>query len=119
MLSIYLPALLSFLPWNFNWLSPEQLHTVIGIAVYFTALFAGYQAADTGMRWISPVFWYFFLILGIPLLNHSYKRHGKRFAEYAVQIFIVCGIILGIWAIGTAIKTGWKKNQETKNKSLP
>lgn len=118
-LSIYLPVLLSFLPWNVGWINPEQLHTIIGIAVYFTALFAGYQAADRGMRWISPVFWYVFLVLGIPFLNHAYQRHGKKFTEYAAQVLLVCGIILGIWAAGTAVKAGWKKFGQTKNKSLP
>lgn len=118
-LSIWLLPLLSFLPWKLGRITPEKFHTGIGIFVYFTALFAGYQAVNTRKKWISPVFWYFFLVLGVPFLNRSYQRHGNKFTEYAAQILSICGIILGIWAAGVIIKAGWKKIQQAKNKSLP
>lgn len=45
-LSIYLPSLLREQTAAGGWLNPRRLHTLIGIAIYFTSLFAAYQAAE-------------------------------------------------------------------------
>lgn len=45
-LSIHLPPLFRQLGWFSEGLTPERLHSIIGISVYFTALFFLYQLAD-------------------------------------------------------------------------
>ncbi len=45
-LSIYLPPLFRQMGWFSERLTPERLHSIIGITVYFTALFFLYQLAE-------------------------------------------------------------------------
>lgn len=129
-LAIYVPAFIRAHGWHTGRLTPEQLHTVIGIVVYSTSLFilyhlagyislkiAGMPDADfTGLlcadgpmgklvqTFAAPMFWYFAIVLGIPLLNGACINNGKAFAEYALTMAAVClAVILllclvsGIW----------------------
>lgn len=119
-LAIYIPLFLSGMPIYNGFLTPERLHTLIGTAVYFTALLTVYHPADclslkiaagykTSTTWsensshctaiagkellrkcISPVFWYFFIVLGIPFLNSACKNSCRSFLEYAALITGVC-----------------------------
>lgn len=43
---------------------------------------------------LPPVFWYFFIVLGIPFLNRAYKNGPRSFMEFAVLITSVCFIII-------------------------
>ena len=104
-----------------GWLTPDRLHTVIGIVVYFASLLFIYEtagavlqsagmadhqavesnAADSGKPqkagiWV-PVFWYFFVVLGIPFLNRAYERRPEAFTEYAGMLGIVCPLVLGVY----------------------
>lgn len=60
------------------------------------------KASSVGKPGISvPVFWYFFVVLGIPFLNQAYERNREGFTEYMVLLVIVCPVVLGIrWGIG-------------------
>lgn len=144
-LAIHLP--IYFQKWGIRngVLSPGQLHTSIGVAVYFTALFliyhiAGYASqilADSTRLWfipaiqrrkghpsqvltdpainqestcrqtirkyLPPVFWYFFIALGIPFLNSAYKKNGEQFIEYAILIITICTAILILLCLVTFI----------------
>ena len=92
-------------------LTPERLHTIIGTAVYFASLLLIYRLTDHILskrstdhatdncrlllrKCLPPVFWYFFIVLGIPLLNHAYQKGQTRFIEYLILISIVCGAVL-------------------------
>lgn len=99
-----------------GWLTPDRLHTVIGILVYFVSLLFIYEMAGTvvqrmGMAeqaaerpqnagiWV-PVFWYFFVVLGIPFLNQAYERRPEAFTEYAITVGIVCPGVLAVrWVL--------------------
>lgn len=100
------------------WLTPERLHTIIGAAVYFTALFAICQLGEYASRrcssvsgtsrcwnsrtrsgispmkalggWAVPSFWYFSLVLGIPFLNRAYRNSPGTFTDYALLLTAVC-----------------------------
>lgn len=154
-LSIYLPLYIRK-PGLYNgWLTPERLHTMTGIAVYFTALFILYRMADrvsqkvacisrkcpdalcpaapvsgptplalspaaplpgpkppahplrsTLRQWISPVFWYFAIVLGLPFLNRAYEHNGGKFTEYALLMTAVCVAVLCLFSLGAVI---WKQ----------
>lgn len=126
-------------------LSPGQLHTSIGVVVYFTALFIIYHIAghasqlladstrlwfisaiqrrkghpsqistdpaanqesscrQTLRKYLPPVFWYFFIALGIPFLNSAYRKNGEQFIEYAILITTICTAILILLCLVTFI----------------
>lgn len=173
LMSIYLPRLFNGLIFPAGWLTKERLHSIIGIAVYFTALFILYQLADqktqpvaqkahssaqkmqpadqkahladqkayssaqktqpadqkahlaaqktqpadqkahlaaqktqpadqkaqpvgqkiTRMglnRYLMPLFWYFFMVLGLPFLNGAAWANRQGFFGYARLIALVC-----------------------------
>jgi len=122
LLAIYLPPWFASRSLYRGALTPERLHTAIGVAVYFTALLILHRLADTAtentacsvmaepagmlskcplprgkhllLKLFQPVFWYFFLVLGIPFLNRAQQKNGRAFTEYAALISLVCGAIL-------------------------
>ena len=86
--ALYLPLLFQRLQLFGDILTPDSLHTMIGTVVYFAALLTLYRlvrhlfhpAAEGSLlrRFLPPVFWYFFIVLGIPFLNRAYAQndHG-------------------------------------------
>lgn len=117
MTAIYLPMYLSRAGLMGGLLTPERLHTAIGVVVYFTALLILYRLAGYAVRRLSdraygeeepkeqfrmafarkcipPVFWYFFITLGLPFLNRAYLKGEAQFAEFAVLITCCLGVIL-------------------------
>ena len=136
LLSIRLPLLLH--PENSGgWLTPGRLHTITGVAVYFTGLFIIYRTADfltwnRGRRagknrtfpaslphggcflsavqtYLPPLFWYFFIVLGIPLLNSSRQSGRGEYSEYALLITSVCLIVIFPFFIVSVIRRRRRK----------
>lgn len=124
--AIYLPVY--FREWNLfgSLLTPERLHTIIGTVVYFISLLtihhlAGYligRVSGIGKNTVSqsllrkcmpPVFWYFFIVLGIPFLNRAYQNGREKFMEYAILILFSCVPVLFLY-IGVSIL---RKQRET------
>lgn len=98
-LAIYIPAFLEKTKLQGLCGTPEQLHTAIGVCVYFTSLLAVYHIAEaifskTASKCLSPVFWYFFIVLGIPFLNRSYRQDGGKFGQYALLVTSICMVVL-------------------------
>lgn len=48
---------------------------------------------------ISPVFWYLFIVLGIPFLNRAYQKSGEKFIEYTVLVTSVCLLVLLVFVL--------------------
>lgn len=46
-----------------------------------------------------PVFWYFFIVLGIPFLNRAYERNREGFTEYTALLVVVCPVVAGIYRV--------------------
>lgn len=130
-LAIYIPFYLTML--SIDFLSPEDLHTFIGTVVYFTSLLVIYYLAgwfslkiagtssaeyspdyqkpgacrfltDAILKCIPPVFWYFFIVLGIPFLNSAYRNSNKRFWNYALLVGTSCLGILLLHGIALTIR---------------
>ncbi len=100
-------------------LTPERFHTVIGIVVYFASLLFIYELTGSGLQSLGkltgdtkgtgkiiksgigmPVFWYFFVVLGIPFLNRAYERNREGFTEYSLLLLAVCPVVLAVyWGI--------------------
>ena len=91
-----------------GWLTPESLHTGIGTIVYFVSIFVAYRLAQfalhllelskpyiqTGNKYTFPAFWYFFIVLGIPLLNRIRTGNLTGYGAYALFIICICLPIL-------------------------
>ncbi|MCC8023765.1 MAG: exosortase K [Clostridium sp.] len=130
--SIYLPLYAGRPEIHRGPLTPERLHTLIGISVYFTALFTLYQIAElisrsvsqrsekpgeannapqplpsySGLLWkcIPPVFWYFAIVLGIPFLNRAYEHDRTKFMEYAVLMAAVCVTVTALYCLAVILR---------------
>lgn len=122
--AIYLPLYLDRAGLMTGLLTPDRLHTMIGVVVYVIALltlyrFVGYfvhrkscqpdrtQNTDDSpkicreqflqvfiRKCVPPIFWYFFMTLGLPFLNRAYLKGSAKFTEYAVLITCCCAVIL-------------------------
>ncbi len=113
-LSIYLPVILETKSLPDGFLTPARLHTLIGTFVYFTSLFIIYHLARLLTRqsihkFLPPVFFYLALVLGIPVLNQSWKNGEKQFIEYALLVILVCVTVIFLyWTWNLLIKTASK-----------
>lgn len=122
--AIYLPIYLERAGLMGSLLTPDRLHTMIGVAVYFTALLTIYRlvgylvqiktgqaeqpakdtdSADAGRerflpvfarRCMPPVFWYFCMTLGLPFLNRAYLKGASKFTEFALLVLGCMAFIL-------------------------
>lgn len=101
-LAIYIPLYFPGLTAYGSPLTPERLHTLVGTVVYFTALLAlfplasraicGKQTIHRGpVRFLPPLFWYCFIVLGLPLMNRAYQKGREQFTEY--MLLIICGCL--------------------------
>lgn len=114
-LSVYVPEWLQKINIFIEGSIQEPFHTILGIMVYFVFLLSGYWLADratekiskllfveqkrtkTHYGFLSPVFWYLFMVLGVPFLNGAYVKNHNGFIKYAYLVLGVCALILGIW----------------------
>lgn len=110
----------------------QRLHTIIGVAVYFTALFVicrlgeyvsrkcsaatGTSGRETSLcragctpiralgGWAVPAFWYFSIVLGIPFLNRAYRNRPGTFTDYALLLTAVCLTVITLSCICAVIR---------------
>ena len=101
-LAIYIPLYFPALT-HYGVLTPERLHTLIGTVIYLSALLIAYRAGESICRantdkttphsalgLFLPAFWYFFIVLGLPFLNHAYRKEREQFTEYTALIVCSC-----------------------------
>lgn len=79
-------------PVEISWLSPEQLHRLEGIFIYFCflmLLFVVSEKMRKGAFWqlLLPLLIYYGVALGIPLANGAY-RTGTEFWEHSVLVLL-------------------------------
>lgn len=105
LLSIYLPSYFAQKDWFGVFLTPERLHTAIGAVIYFVSLLLMHRLAEEIVRKITgehtsslkmlshvfqPLFWYLLLVLGIPFLNHAWRKNSSAFTEYTLLVISIC-----------------------------
>jgi exosortase K len=122
---------------HWGWLTPERLHRLEGVIIYFfflclfyriiTAVCPLLQAAQRenidaqhlrpdSLRWglaaLLPLFWYGLITLVIPLLNGAIAKDGPRFVEHGVMVIAGCLAVLTVlWSVQWA----WKSIKRFKN----
>jgi exosortase K len=118
-LSIYLYNLDIY----WGWITPQRLHRLEGVVIYFFFLCLFYMIINKGMhrvlgriseiqkielvkkfsafeyrRWVCalliPLFWYVLITLGIPLANAAYRGNPARFAEHCAMVVFGCLIVV-------------------------
>lgn len=97
--AIFLPMYLERAGLMNGLLTADRLHTMIGVVVYFIALLmlyriGAYLIRKKGSLIGPPVFWYFFMTVGLPLFNRAYRSGTAEFMEYAVLIICCLTLIL-------------------------
>lgn len=119
--AIYLPYFFRRIDVFDGPLTPDMLHTMIGVVVYFAALltiyrlagflFDRFRSADEARpsspilgKCLAPLFWYFFIVLGIPFLNRAYRRSNGQFAEFALLVTLCCGAVLLFYGLALLIR---------------
>ena len=94
-------------------LTPDRLHTAIGVVVYFTALLllhrlmtglSGQKDGRGSRGWASPVFWYCFMALGLPFLNRMLQNNMEGFGEYARLILRCLALVLFPWSLFSLLR---------------
>ena len=84
-----------------SWLSANQLHRLEGIVVYFGSLLVLFmlterrRASNPLRLFLVPLFIYYAITLGIPILNGSYKQ-GAPFVEHSVFVLVLPLLLLGV-----------------------
>ena len=118
-----------------GWLTPERMHRMAGIVIYFFFLCLFYMIINKGLdrlrlricrkssgdirpehgrsdyfRWtsitVTPLFWYALITLGVPLMNAAYIGNATRFAEHIGTV--ICGCII-VMAAFFLIRWGWQR----------
>jgi len=121
-LSVYLPHYLAGQIMHYRFMNPERLHTIIGIVTFVSGLFIIYFIADYATqkiihlpaegficKWMPPMFWYFFIALGIPFLNHAYQHEGAKFIEYAMLMTAVWMVIILGFVLKSVVGRCWNR----------
>lgn len=113
-LAIYIPFYFTML--GIHTFSSENLHTLIGTVVYFASLLVIYHLTDSiflklsgtvtkkKSSLLSPLFWYFFMVLGIPFLNRAYQNNNKKFLNYTLLVGTTCLLIFLFHCILRSLK---------------
>ena len=120
-----------------GWLTPERLHRLEGVIIYFFFLCLFYRIITTVcrliqgpqresieaqrvrpdfLRWglaaLVPLFWYGLITLAIPLLNGTMAKDGARFAEHGAMVISGClAVLVVLWSI----RWRWKSTKRLKN----
>jgi exosortase K len=104
-----------------GWLTPERLHRLEGVIIYFFFLCLFYRiitlvcpliqgpqrenieaqsVRHDSFRWglaaLVPLFWYGLITLAIPLLNGAIAKDGARFAEHGAMVIGGCFAVLAV-----------------------
>ncbi len=108
--AIFLPIYLKDAGLMGGVLTQDRLHTVIGVVVYFASLIAIYHLVDyligrrrAAWKCASPVFWYFVLTLGLPLLRGGRGEGMEGKMEFTAVVLIGCLFVLLVYSVGTIL----------------
>jgi exosortase K len=117
-----------------SWITPQRVHRLTGIVIYFFFLCLFYMIMNKGLhrfrriynpeqsgtagfrrlrpdsfRWpsitMTPLLWYALITLGVPLVNAAYLGNGARFAEHIGMVVSGCIIVM---AAVFLIQWGWR-----------
>jgi exosortase K len=72
------------------WMSPEEMHRIAGIVIYYASLLALYFAIESRLgasgSSMAPLFWYVGFSLGVPLAGRIIAQSTPGFAPHAAWV---------------------------------
>lgn len=85
-----------------GWLTPERIHRIEGIMIYFLFLCLYYQgihkitAVDSRLKRpkTGPLFWYLSMALLVPVLTGNFHDHHSLFMEHGLTVILSCAGVL-------------------------
>ncbi len=129
-LAVYIPLYFPGLTAYGSPLTPEKLHTLIGTAVYFAALLALYSLTSSIVLhkqngrtrpagFLQPLFWYLFIVLGLPLMNRAYQKGKEQFTGYMLLTACGCLAVLALPLLCSLLKIFLQRHRfRTKSGSV-
>jgi len=104
---------------HYQWMTPERLHRIEGVFIYFIFLCLFYSVLRKTIRFCNrntirntekrinknknstriipaafiPFFWYGLFSMGVPFFNRAYHKNGPQFIEHCLMIFSVCLVV--------------------------
>ena len=110
-----------------DWITPDRMHRLAGIVIYFFFLCLIYMIIHKGLQrfrrncrarparivhflrtsvTMPPLLWYALMTLGVPLVNAAYIGNGTRFVEHIAMIAGGCLIVMTAVFL---IQWGWRR----------
>lgn len=99
---------------HFGWLTPERIHRIEGVMIYFFFLCLFYQgiqyltarppkhanqpANRFGLIWMGPLFWYITVALIVPIITGNYREQQGRFVEHGLMVLVSCICVLIVYS---------------------
>lgn len=112
-----------------GFITSERVHRLEGMLVYLSALFIIYKIAGSLIallqrrgimgneinknsdgtypgitKWVPPLFWYFVLTIGIPIVN-PFNRNSIKITEHLITVALFLVVITGIFYISFFFKS--------------
>ncbi len=97
----------------YRWLSSEGMHRLEGVSIYFLSLSLLYIGSQEishrvvgggngrhlgRLTLAAPLFWYFLVTVGIPLVRISYGADDERFIEHVRYVILVPALMVLAYA---------------------
>ena len=96
--------------WNADiygqWITPERMHRLAGIGIYYASLLSLYFAVASRARGqaspcrarasLSPLLWYVSVSLGVPLVGRIFSQGAPGFTVHAAWVLAVAVFLTGV-----------------------
>jgi exosortase K len=83
-----------------QWITPERIHRLAGIGIYYASLLALYFAVASRVGAhaprTAPLFWYLSVSLGVPLVGRIFSQETPGFATHAAWVLAVAVFLTGV-----------------------
>lgn len=91
-----------------RWMTPERMHLLAGIVIYYTSLLALYLAVESRVGGrapkMSPLLWYLGISLGVPLAGRVYAGTTPGFAGHVAWVIAVAVLLTLLKALPSALR---------------
>ena len=85
---------------SYGWFTPDRVHRIVGIAVYYIFLYLIYffecKKIKKSLTKITPLFWYLLITLIVPIATGSYFLNPSKFIEHTIFVILIPFVIMKI-----------------------
>src|SRR5262249_2078951 len=91
-----------------NWITPEEMHRLAGIVIYYASLLSLYVAVDAhvGARAsiVYPLIWYLSISIGVPLIGRMLVQNSSGFAVHASWVLAVALFLTAVKVLPSVMR---------------